>query len=224
MPTSDYTSIPAVMDALGMLQPKSICDIGVGCGKYGLLIRETYDLQHRSGTEWEGTLFQRTLRLDGVEVFPNYIEALQRSIYDRIMIGDIVALADDMEEYDLFTMFDVIEHIDHESGISCLEKLRRKARIGILLVTPIKPGPQGVVSGNVHESHVSTWGPKEWDQLGRTRYMTICGRKWLTLVEGRESGLAPWLRKPRLRRRLKLAVLGALNGLLPGRVDLPALM
>ncbi len=44
MPTSWYQVIPHILDLLQNEQPRSILDIGVGFGKYGLLIRDTLEI------------------------------------------------------------------------------------------------------------------------------------------------------------------------------------
>lgn len=221
MPSSDFTSIPGVLNAVVELQPKSICDIGVGCGKYGLLFREALEVQGRDDAVVNKPLLSSGFRLDGVEVCEAYIGPIQRTIYDRIFIGDINLLCDSLEQYDLFTMIDVIEHMDEEAGLELLRRLRRKARLGVLLVTPIGEYPQGPVFGNPFETHLSTWGPAQWNTLGHTRYMAMPGRKWMAFVEGCEPGHLRWLHPPRLRRRLKLAFLRAFDAVQPGHRDVP---
>jgi len=204
-----------VLYVVGELKPKSICDIGMGCGKYGMLFRElldiNYDLEHNSSD----SVFRRGLRLDGVEAYPKYIGSIQKAIYDNIFTGNICDLAEQLPDYDLFVMIDVLEHIDIDSGIKLLQKLRTKSRIGVFIVTPIHPVEQGPLLGNKYEIHVSIWGKKQWKILGNTRY-TIIGDKWLVLVEGKETGVATWLRMPRFRRRCKLAFLRAVNAMFPG--------
>jgi hypothetical protein len=222
MPTSDFAPIPAVMSIVCSLKPRSICDVGVGCGKYGLLFREGLDLHDCEASEWQGSLFKGQLRLDGVEVYGNYLGPVQEAIYDHIYVGDIRHLVENLEEYDLFTLIDVLEHFETEEGVEVLNRLRAKARIGVLVVTPVEPCRQGKVAGNDHESHLSVWGCEEWEKLGGTRHM-IVGTKWVALVEGRESGKASWLRQPGLRTRCRLAALRAADTLFPGRFRVPVI-
>ena len=218
MATSDLSYVPIVLSVVRTLRPESICDIGVGCGKYGLLFREALDL--KTGASWEGSLFRRDLQLDGVEVYPNYLGKLQNAIYDKIFVGDARVLGKELGHYDLFTMIDVVEHMDIKSGVNLIETLRSKSRFGVLILTPIQPQKQGIVLGNEYEAHVSKWGRNQWDALGGTRYM-IAQKKWLVLVEGKESGIVTWLRPPRFRRRCKLAFLRAVDALFPGRISVP---
>ena len=211
------------MEAVEMLKPRSICDIGIGCGKYGMLFREGLGLRRPDEPLAGKSLLAEDFRLDGVEVCEAYVGPAQRAIYDHIYIGDIVELCDKLGDYDLFTMLDVIEHMDLETGMTLLKRLRAKARIGVLVVTPIGEYPQGELYGNPHEVHRSTWGKAQWKGLDRTRYMAVGEKKWLALVEGKESGRAPWLRMTRLRRRFRVACMAAGDALFPGRVILPRL-
>ena len=216
MPSSKYIMIPSVLFAVKQLQPKSICDIGIGCGKYGLLFREILDLNEEMTGDDDAALFRGKLRLDGVEVYPNYITDVQKAIYDHIHIADICEQANDLPEYDLFVMIDVLEHIKLDQGLRLLDALRRKSRIGVLVVTPIQPMEHGASMGNEHEAHISVWGKKQWTSIERTRY-TITSGKWLALVQGKNSVNADWLRIPRFHRRCKLALQKTIASIFPGR-------
>ena len=46
MPTSWYQAVPAIIDLVHMDGPQSILDIGVGFGKYGVLLRESIDIPY----------------------------------------------------------------------------------------------------------------------------------------------------------------------------------
>lgn len=218
MPTSDFSSIEAIMHAVHCTKPRTICDIGIGCGKYGQLFRECLDMDH--GAEWHGSLYRGNLIVDGVEGYERYVTPIHRALYDRIFIGDIRAMAEQLENYDLFTMIDVIEHLSIEDGTRVLRTLQSKARLGVLVNAPIRPQPQKTLLGNKLEEHISTWTAKDWRGFERARFRPIRD-KWLVFLEGREGTAPAWLRMPRLRRRIKLAALRAFDALWPGRLDVP---
>ncbi len=44
MPTSRFQVIPDILSLLQREQPRSILDVGVGFGKYGLLIRDILEI------------------------------------------------------------------------------------------------------------------------------------------------------------------------------------
>ncbi|MBC7343764.1 MAG: glycosyltransferase family 1 protein, partial [Clostridia bacterium] len=67
MPTSWYQVIPIVLDQIQSLQPRSVLDVGIGFGKYGMLIREALEvpLGRYYKHQWQ-------IKVDGVEVFSGY--------------------------------------------------------------------------------------------------------------------------------------------------------
>ena len=73
------------MDCIVTLNPKSVLDVGVGFGKYGVLCREYLELWDGRG---EYSQFLR--RIDGVEVFANYITPLHKYVYDKVYTQDIL--------------------------------------------------------------------------------------------------------------------------------------
>ena len=48
MPTSWYQAIPSIMEQIEYQRPKSILDVGVGFGKYGLLIRDILEIPYKN--------------------------------------------------------------------------------------------------------------------------------------------------------------------------------
>jgi hypothetical protein len=67
MPTSWHDVIPAVMNKVNHLKPESILDIGIGFGKYGVLIRDLLELPNE---RYDKDLW--ITRIDGVEAFKGY--------------------------------------------------------------------------------------------------------------------------------------------------------
>ncbi|MGF9965198.1 hypothetical protein [Bacillus rhizoplanae] len=46
MPSSIYQAIPDILQHIIVEEPMSILDVGVGFGKYGLLLREALDVPY----------------------------------------------------------------------------------------------------------------------------------------------------------------------------------
>lgn len=148
------------------LKPKSVLDIGAGYGKYGVLCREYLEL-------WDGrqNYYERLRRIDGVEVFENYITPLHKYVYDHIYIGDIIKLVSQIDfKYDLVLLIDVLEHFSKLEGESLMTKLLEK-NIGILISTPRKPTVQKEAFGNVYESHRSRWRKQELARFGNSYFI-----------------------------------------------------
>ena len=112
------------MELIVLTDPKSILDVGVGFGKYGYLSREFLEL-------WDGReeycVWKR--RIDGIEVFKDYITPIHEFIYDHIYIGDAVDILPTLEiKYDLILLIDIIEHFDYERGMKLLEECMKRGR------------------------------------------------------------------------------------------------
>lgn len=138
MPTSVSSQISPVIEVVMWKKPKKVLDVGIGYGKYGLLVREYLD--------------NKVERLDGVEVFEPYITNIQRAIYDNIYITDIRDFEPPVE-YDLILLADVIEHMTKEEGIALLKRLPGNK----IVATPNGFIEQEASNGNVHERHLSGW-------------------------------------------------------------------
>jgi hypothetical protein len=157
MPTSRPYHLTWLCNKIIELQPQSILDIGVGFGSKGMLFREYTDV-------WSGNMFDRKVRIDGVEIFKEYVGDLQKEIYDNIYIGDIRTLINTIGDYDLIYMGDVIEHLEHEDGLELIEQLKRKCR-DLIIVTLVKVSEQGSVYGNENETHLSQWFLLDFDDF-----------------------------------------------------------
>jgi SAM-dependent methyltransferase len=147
MPSSDHRQIPIIIDIVKEVKPKSVLDIAFGFGKYGLLIKE-YLRPKPYIYGW-----QSVERVDGLEVFPDYITDIQRAIYDKVIIAN--AIEHEYEPYDLYLMVDCIEHMTKEDGKKLVDKLRKLGKV--LVVTPRRFEVHPPRYGNPLEEHISVW-------------------------------------------------------------------
>src|ERR1017187_7491474 len=87
MPTSPWSNITPILDLIMDLSPRPtrVLDVGVGCGKFGLLCKEYLGF-------WNSPDSQRPVVVDGIEAFPAYLGASQRAIYDSLHVGDARAI------------------------------------------------------------------------------------------------------------------------------------
>ena len=79
MPTSPFSHIVSMIRFLTRMLPSSILDIGVGNGKLGFIARDLLDVmlgERFRKEDWK-------VRIDGIEVFPRYIQEHQRAVYDN---------------------------------------------------------------------------------------------------------------------------------------------
>ncbi len=152
MPTSHPHQLNEIMDLVVKVDPRSVLDVGVGFGKYGVLAREYLEF-------WDGREQYRdwSRRIDGVEVFERYLTPLHAFVYNRVFVGNAADILPTLElRYDLLLLIDVIEHFTREDGLRFLEVCFQQAR-NVIVSTPREMGVQGTVFGNVHETHRFQW-------------------------------------------------------------------
>ncbi|MBI4847513.1 MAG: class I SAM-dependent methyltransferase [Nitrospirae bacterium] len=159
MPTSTYSHIPTMIRFFQMIKPASILDIGVGNGKMGFLARDLLDVMIGGNYKKENW----GVRIDGIEVFPEYIQAHQRAIYDDIYIGDSFEVMDRVGEYDLIILGDVLEHFTKEKAWQFLDKCVKHCRQYMIINIPLgEKWTQPPMFGNSHEEHLSFWTYEEF--------------------------------------------------------------
>ena len=160
MPSSRYDVIPFVLDLVTKWQPRSILDLGVGYGKYGVLFREYLDI-------WkvDKPYSKKVLRLIGVEAFEEYRNPIW-DVYDKVIIGDVnsekvkAELAE--EKFGLLFLGDVLEHFEKEEGKRLIGSLNYDK---IIIVTPLHVLDQKAVYGNEFETHKSSWKWQDFPNL-----------------------------------------------------------
>jgi len=151
MPTGHFDHINLVVEILMKIQPKSVLDIGIGYGKYGMLAREYLDYAHFK---------KREVIIDGIEGFGEYIQAGQRFYYDHIFVGDARTILPTLSQYDMILLLDTVEHFNLEDGLQILRNCQSLAKY-VLIATPLDIGIQGAVYGNEFERHWFQWKKKD---------------------------------------------------------------
>jgi len=161
MPTSHPHQISTIVNAIVMLDPKSVLDIGVGFGKYGVLCREYLEL-------WDGRedYHHFIRRIDGIEAFEDYLTPLHRYIYNHVYIGDAQTVIKTLKHaYDLVLLIDVLEHISEPQGRALIKYILAHHG-GILISTPKQMDEQGASFHNTFETHVKQWTVSTLRALG----------------------------------------------------------
>lgn len=115
MPSSNLYVWPRILhlvaEAVAPLDTPAVLDVGPGCGKGGLLLRE---------------YVRRDLRVDAVEAEQRYLEQHEWlwAIYDVIYHDDVCNLSTaTLGEYDVVLLGDVLEHLDQDAGCALLERI-----------------------------------------------------------------------------------------------------
>jgi len=202
VPTSDNITVPIVSEIIKIVSPESALDIGIGTGKFGFVFREE--------CEWKNT-YGRSLtnirmghwrtKLDGVEVCADYITPIHKYLYDELYIGLAQDVVPRLGFYDLIHIGDVIEHLSKPDGRELLEVLYNKAKMGILIVTPVGEYPQQGTAENPYEEHKSVWGPRDIVKFPWRLSLKVRGRQWVMFVS-KSKELLWTIRQGRKRRIL----------------------
>lgn len=147
MPISNWDQIPAIMNEVYRLQPKTVLDLGIGFGKYGPLLREVLDGMHgRCDRElWEASIW-------GVESFDAYSNPVWGG-YSGVIRCDFTDLRRiQLGGNDLVLMLDSLEHLEPGAGRVFLDDLVAHNR-HVIVSVPVVPMPQGTTYGNPFEAH-----------------------------------------------------------------------
>lgn len=182
MPSSRPELIPFVVNLVMQLQPRSILEIGTGFGKYGFLFREYLDIWGAAADPERLKRQNWQVRIDGIECFEPYISDIQRSIYDRLILGDALTEIDNLGRYDLIFLGDVIEHFPKEDGRLLLDKCHAHAGRLIVVTTPNYFNPQGAEYGNDHETHHCLWTREDFLHYPGGQCFLVADRYNLALI------------------------------------------
>ncbi|MCX7745955.1 MAG: hypothetical protein N2645_03545 [Clostridia bacterium] len=157
MPTSFHGQISRIFDFILDENPKSVLDIGVGFGKYGVLCRDQLDIpfERYKKNDWKITI-------DGIEGYQNYNNPIHNYVYDHIYYGLIQDVAGQLNQiYDMGLMIDVLEHFEKAEGVNVISTLLHKCRC-LLISVPAVPGQQTYLDNNL-ESHKSAWEESDFN-------------------------------------------------------------
>jgi len=169
MPSSRIDLIQPIMTAIcnrhqSHARIESVLEVGVGWGKYGVLLREYLSMQDimKEDNFWN-------LRLDSVEVCPQYLTGFKSSLYTHMYPVDIREFCKDIEiwsgiwTWDLVLLIEVLEHMPKEDGHLVIKTLLDYAH-WIVISTPKRLVRQPVEFYHEQEQHVSLWNIEDFKQ------------------------------------------------------------
>ncbi len=178
MPTSHSFQINEIIMFINILKPKRLLDVGVGFGKYGFLAREYLEFWdgREQYNDWQH-------RIDGIEVFEDYITPAHKFIYDEIFIGNAIDILPTFEKsfYDLILMIDVLEHFEKDDGLKVLKEGIRCGK-NVLISIPHIMYEQGAIFGNVYETHRTIYSPKHFVELTKDLFFLKVNRSIIIYI------------------------------------------
>ena len=151
MPVSDYHAVSDIMGEIQSLSPKSVLDLGVGFGLYGVICRQLLDGQYGrcARTQWEAKIY-------GVEGWERYQNPTW-NVYNSVRVG---LIRPDVCGFDLVLMIDSLEHFTAETGRPLLREIVANNK-HVIVSVPNGRMDQGETFGNPHEAHLWTFNGTE---------------------------------------------------------------
>ena len=152
MPTSWYQAISDILEQVQKEKPESILDVGVGFGKYGLMVRDVLELPYEryDKDQW-------IINIEGVEAFEKYKNPIHDYIYNKIYYGEATEVIKKLPKYDCILLIDVLEHFEKEEGKKFIKELMAHTNKSLIISTPRYPAKQEEYLGNKYEEHKSKW-------------------------------------------------------------------
>ncbi len=169
MGTSNWQNISYNIELIRKIDPKSILDIGVGFGRWGILFREFLEI-------WEGSKYNGNWErvIDGVEIFPGYIKDYHKFFYSNIIIDNALDyLRSYSGKYDLINLGDVIEHFTKREGEELINLAIEKGKVALINIPIGKYWAQGGTEENPHEAHKSIWYNNDFTKFRHSKIKTF---------------------------------------------------
>jgi hypothetical protein len=164
MPTSPYAHLYTIVEFLNNVRPASILDVGVGNGKIGFIARDLLDVMVGERGKYKKEDWK--IKIDGIEIFPEYIQDHQRAIYDHIYIGDAFDVIDTLGTYDMIVLGDVLEHFEKSQAHRFVDKCIAHSNKHMVVCTPLgAKWTQSEVYGKLYDKHLSSWSSEELKPL-----------------------------------------------------------
>lgn len=142
MPYSDAEGKDTALAWYEEIQPRTVIDVGAGCGTYALAVRAHSSCKGR----WTA-----------VEAWEPYLDHYElRGLYDGVTVADARRLTAPFFRTDLVIAGDVLEHMTRAEAVRLLGKIRTHAA-HLIVSVPVLHLDQGAVHGNPYERHVDHW-------------------------------------------------------------------
>jgi hypothetical protein len=166
MGTSNWQNTPFCVEVLMKIAPQRVLDVGVGYGRWGMVIREFCDV-------WYGRVNQKdwAVQIEGIEAFKNNIDAYHQYFYNHIYLDDFRSVYQTlMDSYDVIIFGDVLEHFEKEEATSYLTWAIHKSKYVIVNIPIGENWQQDETYENVYEKHLSTWVEEDFAQFPLCRF------------------------------------------------------
>lgn len=165
MGTSNWQNIPFCIDTLMKIQPQRVLDIGVGFGRWGMIVREFCDVwyDHVLPNDWQ-------IHIEGIEGFADNIDDYHKHFYNKIHIGDARRIIPTLSTtWDVIIFGDVLEHFERQEAEQLLEWALDNSTYVLINIPLGSEWPQEDKYKNPYERHLSEWEAQDFVQFSLRR-------------------------------------------------------
>jgi len=153
--TSRYFLDPYIIHLIG--KDKKILDIGCGKGKWGFLIKTSY---------------QQPKKIIGIDIWLQYLKySKHHKVYDDVVLADARYLPIKDSSFDVVLGCEILEHLSSSvDGDKLLKEAERVCKEKVIISTPHELQEQGEVDSNPFQKHRIRWRPKDLKKRGYRVY------------------------------------------------------
>jgi hypothetical protein len=158
MGTSNWQNIPFVIDALMKIAPTRVLDVGIGYGRWGMIVREFCELwfDRTSRKDWR-------IYIEGIEAFPDNIDEYHKYFYNKIVLEDFKNVCRGLDRsWDVVIFGDVLEHFEKATGTEFLAWALDSSKYTLINIPLGKDWPQDEKYENIYERHLSIWDVEDF--------------------------------------------------------------
>lgn len=162
MGTSNWQNIPFCVEALMKIEPKRLLDVGIGFGRWGIIVREFCDV-------WYGRVLHQDwqVHIEGIEGFAENISDYHYCFYNKIHTGDARQVMPDLlkSSWDVIIFGDVLEHFEKEEGRNLLNASLGASSYVLVNIPLGGEWSQEDIYDNPYERHLSVWIAEEFEDF-----------------------------------------------------------
>ena len=123
------------------------------------------------------------MRIDGIESCAENLGDLHDLCYDTVTIDDVLDRLDDLPQYDVILMCELVEHLEKADAKRLIRSLLPKAKKACIITTPLGFMPHGALLDQEAERHRSGWMPRDFRQFGECCFfLEGLEQKWPGIV------------------------------------------
>lgn len=130
---SERWNLTPVSNLLVQVDPKSVLDVGVGFGNYGMIARAFLDV-------WPGRFEKEKwqAKIDGIEYYKEFKNPTYDFVYNKVYFGDVFEILPKLEKYQAIILMHIVEHMEKTQALKLISLAKSHCTKRIIIGTPSK--------------------------------------------------------------------------------------